>query len=281
MRKGAGISALQRHTATNTSYSSLSANISASQLESLQSSLEQFKEHLLIFARNHRDDIRRDPAFRHQFQKMCAAIGVDPLAGGGRGASGPGGKGGWWADVLGLGEWQFELAVQVVDVCVSTRERNGGTISMPDLLARVERMRGIKPDDYLAAAQSGKEQKGKDTQEGRINANDIIASLRLLKPLGAGYSVLEMGGITYIRSVPKELDTDQSMLLVLASDTGGRLYPADVADKTGWSLLRANTALEDAVMREGIAWVDEQEEGVVAMGGRVIWVMPAVDFGDS
>jgi ESCRT-II complex subunit VPS22 len=157
---------------------------------------------------------------------------------------------------------------------------------MPDLLSRVERMRGIKSDssDSTLIARTGSTGiggKAKDAQEGRITPADIIASLHLLKPLGAGYTVLEMGGITYIRSVPKELDTDQSMLLVLASDTGGRLYPADVADKTGWSLLRANTALEDAVMREGIAWVDEQEEGVVSMGGRVVWIMPAVDFGES
>ena len=144
---------------------------------------------------------------------------------------------------------------------------------MPDLLARVERMRGIIPSDALVT--------GKGNQEGRITSNDIIAALHLLKPLGAGYAVLEIGGITYIRSVPKELDTDQSMLLVLASDTGGRLYPSEVADKTGWSVLRANTALDDAVMREGIAWVDEQDEGGMAIGGRVVWIMPAVDFGES
>lgn len=207
---------------------------------------------------------------------MCAAIGVDPLAGGGARGGGASGKGGWWADVLGLGEWQFELAVQVVDVCVSTRERNGGTISMPDLLARVERMRGLPPTDAMA-----KQPSGKTNQEGRITANDIVASLQLLKPLGAGYSVHEMGGITYIRSVPKELDTDQSMLLVLASDTGGRLYASEVAEKTGWSALRANTAMEDAVMREGIAWVDEQDEERMALGGRAVWMMPAVDFGES
>lgn len=39
-----------------------------------------FKRNLEDFARKYRQDIRKDPAFRAQFQAMCANIGVDPLA---------------------------------------------------------------------------------------------------------------------------------------------------------------------------------------------------------
>lgn len=42
--------------------------------------METFKTNLQEFAQKHRKDIRKDPTFRAHFQKMCANIGVDPLA---------------------------------------------------------------------------------------------------------------------------------------------------------------------------------------------------------
>jgi len=32
------------------------------------------------FAEKHKNEIKKDVAFRKQFQEMCAAVGVDPLA---------------------------------------------------------------------------------------------------------------------------------------------------------------------------------------------------------
>ena len=253
MRKGAGISALSRHAATTTSYSTLSTNLTLTQLTTLQSSLHSFRDALTSFATAHRADIRKDPAFRHQFQKMCAAIGVDPLAGGGGG--GKRGGGAWWTEVLGLGEWQYELAVQVVDVCVSTRERNGGIIELEELIGRVERMRGSGGPAV-------------------ISKNDILKTLELLRPLHAGYSVHPVGPSLFIRSVPRELDTDQSLLLVVAADSGGRLSEQLLRRKTGWSDARCRTVLDDCVTREGLGWMDEQGSE------RSIWLIAAVDFGD-
>ena len=42
--------------------------------------MEVFREKLTFFASRHKNEIRRDPVFRKQFQDMCARIGVDPLA---------------------------------------------------------------------------------------------------------------------------------------------------------------------------------------------------------
>lgn len=247
MRKGAGISGLSRQTAAASSYSALSTTLSSQQLTSLETSLASFREALVTFAAAHRNDIRKDPAFRHQFQKMCAAIGVDPLAGSSSGRT-P-----WWAEQLGLGEWSCELALQVVDVCISTRERNGGAIEMSELIARVEKMRG---------------------KTGDVTPEDISRAMGLLRPLKAGYSLHTAGGVTFVRSVPRELDTNQSMLLILASESGGQLTERSVATSTGWTTLRARTALEDCVMREGLGWVDEQAET------RTVWVVAAVEFED-
>jgi ESCRT-II complex subunit VPS22 len=259
MRKGAGISGLTRQTATSANYSALSTTLSTQQLASLSSSLESFRETLIAFAAAHRADIRKDPAFRHQFQKMCAAIGVDPLAGA------KSGRGAWWAEQLGRGEWAAELALQVVDVCVSTRERNGGIIEMGELIARVERMRrgGEKEKDKSTAPST-------TPDTATITPDDIVRALDLLRPLKAGYSTHTLGGLTYVRSTPRELDTDMSMLLVLAAGAG-RLTQDGVVEATGWTSLRARTALDDCVMRHGLGWVDEQDEGAV-------WVVAAVEF---
>ena len=50
-----------------------------------------------------RADITRDPAFRAQFHAMCAAAGVDPLAS----------NKGFWTELLGFGDFYYELGVQI------------------------------------------------------------------------------------------------------------------------------------------------------------------------
>lgn len=44
--------------------------------------MEKFREHLENFAAKHKNEIKKNPQFRKQFQEMCASIGVDPLASG-------------------------------------------------------------------------------------------------------------------------------------------------------------------------------------------------------
>jgi len=119
---GVGYAAFERQKLSTSSFAQLSDQLNQSQVQDLHAQLAQFRASLAHFAANHRDSIRKDPLFRRAFQQMCSNIGVDPLAG-------PR-KGGWWAEMLDLGDWQYELGVQIVDVCVSTRERNGGLIEM-------------------------------------------------------------------------------------------------------------------------------------------------------
>ena len=78
--------------------------------------LEKFKESLSDFAMKHKDRINKDPEFRMQFHAMCLAVGVDPLAS----------SKGFWADILGFGDFYFELGVKVIHTCLETRVNNGG-----------------------------------------------------------------------------------------------------------------------------------------------------------
>ena len=74
-----------------------------------------------------REDVRKDPIFRAQFHTMCANVGVDPLAS----------NKGMWAQLLGFGDFYYELGVQVVEACLATRSMNGGLMDLDSLRASV------------------------------------------------------------------------------------------------------------------------------------------------
>ena len=59
---------------------------------------------------------------------MCSNIGVDPLAS----------NKGMWAQLLGFGDFYYELGVQVVEGCLSTRPLNGGLIDLAALCKIVQ-----------------------------------------------------------------------------------------------------------------------------------------------
>jgi ESCRT-II complex subunit VPS22 len=243
---GVGLAAFDRHEQSKRSFAELSTVLSQTQVDHLQSQLYQFRTALARFAATHRDSIRSDPAFRHAFQQMCLSIGVDPLAG-------PR-KGGWWAELLGLGDWQYELGVQIVDVCVSTRERNGGLIEMLELLRLVSKLRGV----------SG----------GVITQDDVVGSIKTLQPLGAGYQVVDVGGRMMVRSVVKELDEDQAVVLAIAREEGGRIVEDLLVERRGWTRDRARAALHNMLLRDGLCWLDEQDERC----GKAYWVPSAIQW---
>ena len=65
----------------------------------MRAQLAEFKASLEKFALKHKAAIKRDPAFRASFHKMCANVGVDPLAS----------NKGFWAEVLGIGDFYYEV----------------------------------------------------------------------------------------------------------------------------------------------------------------------------
>ncbi|WWC73148.1 uncharacterized protein I206_107114 [Kwoniella pini CBS 10737] len=271
MRKGPGLSALSRHSAYNSSYSTLSTSISKTQLESLQTSLESFRDILIEFSIKHKKDIKNDPAFRFQFQKMCSALNIDPLIASSSSSSSSsnsrsiGGKDGFWG-LLGIDEFEYELAVQLVDISISTRNSNGGLIKIKDLIKRIENLRnGGKSNSNLT---------------NKISEQDIIRSLKLLEPLKSGYKLNIIGGIKYIRTIPNELNTDQSILLNIAITTGGKLNKREIKLQTNWSDDRIELGLNDCVMEQGLGWVDEQSNDIY-YGGEIkgdVWIIAATTF---
>ena len=152
-RRTPGLSSLTRTHLRSDQFAAHGTALRASQTAALHAQLGVFQALLHDFSATHAADIRSNPAFRAEFARMCAAIGVDPLlATHRRGATaaatapGGGGSGGsWWAQMLGgsVNDFYFELAVRVVEVCRDTRAENGGLIAVAEVRERVQRGRGV------------------------------------------------------------------------------------------------------------------------------------------
>ncbi|KAI9492157.1 EAP30/Vps36 family-domain-containing protein [Zychaea mexicana] len=238
-RRPAGIAHAQQRTKLDRDFQQIGDNIAAKELEQLQKQLDTFKENLQEFARKHRKDIRKDPTFRAHFQRMCANIGVDPLAS----------NKGFWADLLGVGDFYYELGIQIIESCIATRSRDGGLTEINELQRRLDIMR----------------RNGKGGKQQEITEDDIVRAIRTLKPLSGGFEVIPIGNRKMIRSVPKELDKDQSALLLLAQKTE-YLNINIIRNELGWNDTRIKNAL-DHLLQDGLAWIDEQGED-----GDTYWI---------
>lgn len=285
MRRNVGLSSLSQQSEARASYSTLSNAISEQQVSTLQSQMATFQTALRTFANKHRAKILSDPVFRKHFADMCNQVGVDPLGSGGR-------KGLW--DFLGVGDWTYTLAVQVVDVCLASRERNGGLMDMDEVIKGVTRLRRgdeRKPQaKALAAARQG-QLVGKNTssQEGAVTASDIERAIKALAPLGCGYSVITVGNSKLVRSVAAEFDVDSLTILECAASTGRGYITINIlqswtATKStrgnntttaarGWPAKRAENAVNQALLTDGVVWLDDQEPGELQY-----WVPSLFDF---
>lgn len=257
-RRSVGISSLQSRSSHNAAFATLSSQISATQTESLKAQLETFRSTLREFAVKHREEIKKDPVFRMHFQRMCAHLDIDPLAGPLHPSS-SGSLSSLFSTLLPLSDFTYALLTQIIDISLSTRALNGGLIPMPDLLRRIERRRGV--------------------EEGAIGVDDVRRAVGTMDPLGGGYEVVSLPGTKgslALRCTTTALQsTDSSALIALALETGGRLAPGQVAAELGWAIDRVRSALRGDLVDSGVGWVDEQADTAegweVWVGGMVVW----------
>ena len=237
-RRSVGLGALIPRHQTAQSYAAHGSNLKSANAASLQTQLSVFQELLHTFAVQHAADIKSNPTFRAEFARMCHAIGVDPLAG--SNAQGKGGKAGSiWAKVMGgeVNDFYFEVAVRVVELCQRTRGENGGLLGVQECAQSVAKGRAI----------------GGGLQ---VSEDDILRAVKSLAPLGSGFSVIDIGSKQFIRSSPKELNTDQSTVLEVLSLLGN-VTVSLLRDNLGWEKERALTVIEDLVAGS-LVWVDMQ-----------------------
>ncbi|CAI6340646.1 unnamed protein product [Periconia digitata] len=248
-RRTPGLSSLTTSRLQTHHYTAHGTALRARTASTLQTQLSVFQSLLHNFALTHAKDIRANPEFRAEFARMCSALNIDFLAssyGNNTSSSSSGSKDGGgaaslWTQVLGstVNDFYFNLGVLVVEECRATRGENGGLISVSDLRARIEKGRS----GVLGASMS-------------VSDDDIQRAVDSLAPLGSCFSLMKIGHRTLIRSVPKELNNDQSTVLE-AVQVLGYVTVSMLQVNLGWERPRAHAVVDD-LMAGSLVWVDCQ-----------------------
>eukprot|EP01090_Pellita_catalonica_P021305 TRINITY_DN793_c0_g1_i2.p1 TRINITY_DN793_c0_g1~~TRINITY_DN793_c0_g1_i2.p1 ORF type:complete len:249 (-),score=32.85 TRINITY_DN793_c0_g1_i2:4-750(-) len=225
-RRKVGIKGLSQKNSQRQSFQRVGSNLQDMQMKQIQEQLDVFKKNLEDFAQKYKKSINKNPEFRAQFQVMCTSIGVDPLAS----------NKGFWAELLGVGDFYYHLSVQIVEICIRTRPRNGGLLEMNELLVLLNKLRGS------------------DSQ--KICTDDIERAIKKIKILGDGFNVIKVGNKKLVQSVPCELSSDNTALMALAQDKFF-ITEAEALHTLGWSAERFHTAI-NILLQEGMAWIDDQ-----------------------
>ncbi|KAF2733070.1 EAP30-domain-containing protein [Polyplosphaeria fusca] len=241
-RRTPGLSSLTTSRISSSQYASHGASLRSQQTESISTQFAVFQSLLQNFAITHSKDIRANPEFRAKFARMCSSLGVDFLASSYRKESKDGKKdtgGSIWAQLLGgsVNDFYFNLGVLIVEECRATRSENGGLISVVEVRKRIERGRGI----------------GGGMQ---VSEDDITRAVESLSPLGSCFTIMKLGHRSLIRSVPKELNTDQSTVLEVVQVLG-YVTVSMLQLNLSWERPRA-VAVVDDLMADSLVWVDTQ-----------------------
>jgi ESCRT-II complex subunit VPS22 len=222
------------------------------QVQKLTEQMEVFRANLQEFASKHKKDIRKNAEFRRQFQEMCAAVGVDPLQS----------SANFWTKLLGVGDFYYELAIQIIEVCMATSHRNGGIMTMSELLTRVKASRSRSKSKLPSSSKS------KDNDE--IVVDDLLRAIEKLGKLGGGLRAIPSGKTYIVQSVASELSMDNVTILQKAQENNGHVDYHLIHKSYGWSSERIDKALNDMVM-DGLVWVDRQ-----APDGKIWYWFPGL-----
>jgi ESCRT-II complex subunit VPS22 len=145
--------------------------------------------------------------------------------------------------VLGMGDFYFELSIQIVEVCLAAAESTGGMMEIDELRERLIRTR---------------KQKSKQQD---ITTEDILLATKKLKVFGNSFQVHQLGKNRFmIQSIPGELSLQETNALTCASNQeSGSITKSLLMKELGWNEIRTQQAI-DKLISEGLVWVDEQNE---------------------
>jgi len=229
-RRGVGVSAVRKKQASEERYASLADKLEATRDEHIADYLASFRVALEAFARKHKKKIRSDAVFRTRFTEMCADIGVDPLQS----------SKGVWAEMLGVGDFYYELGIKIIDVCAATRGTNGGLLSLDEL------------EGHLNTSSRGSN-RGDTTQ--RVTREDVKRAIAKLDVLGDGFRIVDDA---MVLSVPTELNRDHVVALDVARRSGaGRVTASALRERLPHCSAERADHLLAHLAKDGLAWVDD------------------------
>ncbi|MES1921558.1 ESCRT-II subunit protein snf8, partial [Bonamia ostreae] len=171
-----GISSLKNRQRQKEAYKKTGLDLSKEQTKHLKEGIKKFEKNLTDFALKYKSKINKNPVFRHQFQEMCNKIGIDPLISN-RSLIGK---------LTGLGNFYVELAVKIINICLKTRNENGGIILISSLLKKIGN---------------------------NINETDIKKAIEKISKFDKSFRIEKFAGGEFLISVPFEINNDFGQIL--------------------------------------------------------------------
>lgn len=86
--------------------------------------------------------------------------------------------------------------------------------------------------------------------------DDILRAVKSLEPLGSGFAIIKVGSKQFIRSIPKELNTDQATVLEVIQILGF-VTVSMLQLNLNWEKARSQTVIDD-LLADSLVWVDTQ-----------------------
>lgn len=231
MRRKVGVSVVKKKRDEKQQFLKVGKELEETKLTGVQDVLSVFKDNLTEFATKHKERINSDPEFRQQFHTMCLSAGVDPLAS----------NKGFWSDILGIGDFYFELGVKIIQTTVRTRASNGGVMSLEDLV------RSLQNNEYKKSQRV-------------VSLEDVIRSIEKLSILGCGFKLINKHKHPLVISVPLEINKDHEYLMSAAHDEGGFVTESLIRGLYGWNKDRFQLILNPLLI-EGMVWIDNDGSG--------------------
>lgn len=249
MKRKVGVSAIHNRNQEKEKYAAVGKNLEENKISFVVDVMDKFKASLSDFATKYKDRINSDPEFRQQFHKMCLSVGVDPLAS----------NKGFWANILGVGDFYYELGVKIIQISMHTRSSNGGMISLKELLNRLNHQGQYAPAQTTSA---GKKLPSTNSQpQQKVSKDDVLRAIEKISILGNGFQIINMGHQKMILSVPMEVNPDFMTLLSIAQQYQGMITKTIITSSPySWTKERFSLNLQP-LLTEGVVWLDRDEHG--------------------
>ena len=182
--------------------------------------------------------------FKHLFFKRFLFIGVDPLAS----------SKGFWADLMGFGDFYNELAVKIIQISVQTRAENGGIISVKELAHRINSSTPNNSTSSRNLVDKEDIQRAVSQVQTSLDPSFCISSLNNSLPC--------------LISTPSQLSNDHLTLLSISSSSPDRSFNHPLLlHQENWSQERFVVVVKP-LLRGGGLWVDDPSL-VLEEGGDV------------
>ena len=123
---------------------------------------------------------------------------------------------------MGVGDFYYELAVQAIQICLATRNENGGLIGVTELLERLKMKRGPRAQEITESVVVMVMVVVVVMMLVAIvvlivteceNREDVLTAIKSVSSLGNGFQLLQVGSRKMVLSVPMELNQDHTIVL--------------------------------------------------------------------